>query len=117
MGLPATLALLGGATALLPVRLPRLRLDDGVGRFLVLCGPGRRFVVCRITGVHALGHALRIGSFKADRRGPFEHEVGEAQVDRGFGREIFPEAQDARSFTLSVYSLQRLIPVFATLAR
>ena len=83
------------------------------GGLLVFLRAGRRIV---ITGVHALGNSFWIGAFQADRGRALQDKVGQAHVDRDVGVEISAEAKDAL-YSFSLESLERLIPLFGTLAR
>ena len=84
------------------------------GGLLVLLRARRRFV--RVARVHALRDALRVRALEADGRGSFQHEVGEAHRYRDIGVEVFAVAKDTL-WSMSGQFLERLIPVFATLAR
>ena len=58
-----------------------MRRGRGVGGLLVLLGARRRFVFCRITGVHPLGDALRVRALEADGRG-YNYAISLVNLDR-----------------------------------
>ena len=91
----------------------RVRRGRGVGRFLLLLGPGRRIV---ITGVHALGNGFWIGALQADRGRALQDEVCDPHIYRDVGVEIFAEAKDTL-YSFSLESLERLFGAMENLRR